>query len=294
MKAFTGIDGGTLLFEHLPCPVIWLNAESRIARLNAAAQRLFAAMRQALPLQAERLPQDIAAAWLEKELSQYALLTDVEYGFEKELRSCQETRSFYVQVKRVRTAACQTAGALVVLLEITAQKRLAQVPQDTHRRLEDLVEDRTAELARANQSLRRYLAECKQSATALQKLSSAVEQTADHVIITDKNGMIEYVNPAFEKLTGFTRKEVIGQTPRIIKSGKMAPDFFRGLWQTILAGQVFRAEFINQKKNGELYYEEKIITPIKDERGRITHFVSTGRDITERKQAEAGRDGWFL
>lgn len=122
-------------------------------------------------------------------------------------------------------------------------------------------------------------------AADLAKLSSAVEQTADHVIITDRNGIIEYVNPAFEAATGYTRQEAIGQTPRILKSDQHDDGFYLRLWATILSGQTFRAEFTNRKKDGSLYYEAKTITPIRDGNGHITHFVSTGRDITERVQA---------
>lgn len=122
-------------------------------------------------------------------------------------------------------------------------------------------------------------------AADLAKLSSAVEQTADHVIITDRDGVIEYVNPAFEAATGYTRQKAIGQTPGILKSGRHDDAFYRRLWTTILSGKTFRAEFTNRKKDGSLYYEAKTITPIRDGNGHITHFVSTGRDITERVQA---------
>jgi len=120
----------------------------------------------------------------------------------------------------------------------------------------------------------------------LKKLSSAIEQTADQVVITDKEGVIEYVNPAFEKLSSYTKEEAIGKTPRILKSGKHKKSIYKELWETILSGRFYRYVFINKKKGGELYYEEKTITPIKDAQGNITHFVSTGRDITGRKQAE--------
>ncbi len=133
----------------------------------------------------------------------------------------------------------------------------------------------------------RHALERQRAEETLRKLSSAVEQTADNVIITDKEGLIEYTNLAFEKHTGYTREEVIGKTPRILKSGKHDERFYQSLWKTILAGNVFRAVLINKKKDGTLYYEEKTITPVKDAQGNITHFVSTGKDITERVQAEA-------
>ncbi len=130
------------------------------------------------------------------------------------------------------------------------------------------------------------ITERKQTEETLKKLSSVVEQTADQVLITDHNGIIEYVNPAFERMTGYSQEEVTGQTPRLLNSGRHPPSFFQALWQIVRSGQVFRGTIINQKKNGELYYEEKTITPLKDRQGNITHFVSTGKDITERKELE--------
>jgi len=120
----------------------------------------------------------------------------------------------------------------------------------------------------------------------LRKLSRAVEQTADQIMITDKNGIIEFVNPAFEKHTGFKKEEVLGKTPRILKSGRHDKAYYTKMWDTILQGNVFRGETINKKKNGEFYHEAKTITPIKDESGNIISFVSTSKDITEEKKAE--------
>ncbi len=118
----------------------------------------------------------------------------------------------------------------------------------------------------------------------LQKLSSAVNQTANCVLITDLHGVIEYVNPAFERTTGYAREEVIGKTPRLLKSGKHDQNYYKTLWNTILGGRPFLAEFVNRKKNGDLYHTEQSISAIRDAHGNITHFVSTGRDISERKR----------
>jgi two-component system, cell cycle sensor histidine kinase and response regulator CckA len=131
-------------------------------------------------------------------------------------------------------------------------------------------------------SIVRDITERKQTDAQLTKLSRAVEQTADSVVITDKNGIVEFVNPAFEKLTGYSRQEVIGTTPGFLKSGKHAAAFYDRLWKAILGGEVFRAEFINRRKNGEYYYQDETITPIKDPSGHVMHFVSSGRDITDR------------
>ncbi|HEX9838084.1 MAG TPA: PAS domain S-box protein, partial [Anaerolineales bacterium] len=118
------------------------------------------------------------------------------------------------------------------------------------------------------------------------QLSRIVEQTADTVLVTDRAGKIEYVNPAFERLTGFTREEVLGNTARIFKSGIYADQFYREVWSTILRGKSFLGEIADHKKDGELFHEVKTITPLRDAQGNITHFVATGKDITKHKRDE--------
>lgn len=114
----------------------------------------------------------------------------------------------------------------------------------------------------------------------LQKLSRAVQQTADSVFLTDKNGMIEYVNKAFEETTGYTAAEVIGKTPAILKSGKHDQLFYQSLWEIIMGGYPYTGSIMNKKKNGEIYWGEQSITPMKDGSGNITHFVSVIKDIS--------------
>jgi len=120
----------------------------------------------------------------------------------------------------------------------------------------------------------------------MRKLSGAIEQTDDIVVITDRSGVIEYVNPAFEAASGFSREQAVGGTPGISKSGLHDGEFYRQMWRTILRGEVFRDVLINRRRDGSLYYEEKTITPFKDDAGTVTHFVSTGKDITERMEAQ--------
>jgi diguanylate cyclase (GGDEF)-like protein/PAS domain S-box-containing protein len=117
-------------------------------------------------------------------------------------------------------------------------------------------------------------------------LSTALEQTADSVMITTTDGAIEYVNQAFTHTTGYDAYEVIGRTPNVLKSGKHDAEFYRGLWDTILAGNRFNQVIVNRRKDGSLYSEEKTITPLKDANGRTTHFVSAGHDISERIQTQ--------
>ena len=130
------------------------------------------------------------------------------------------------------------------------------------------------------------ITERKRSEEAIRLLSSVVEQTADTVVVTNCDGVIEYVNPAFETLTGYQKEESVGQTPRVLKSGVHDGEFYRKLWETVLQGQVFQSEISNRKKNGEIFHEVKTITPLRNQQGAITHFVATGKDITERRQAE--------
>lgn len=118
------------------------------------------------------------------------------------------------------------------------------------------------------------------------RLANAVERTADCIFITDAEGRIEHVNPAFEKTTGYSREEAIGQTPRILKSGEHDREFYAALWARILAGEVHTGTVINRRKNGELFHAEQTITPVKDRSGSFTHFVAVVRDITEQKKAE--------
>lgn len=125
------------------------------------------------------------------------------------------------------------------------------------------------------------ITERKDAEAQRHKLARAVDQTADPVIVTDIGGVIEYVNPAFERVTGYTREEAFGRTPSFLRSGRHDENFYRRMWETILAGATFREVFINRRKDGSLYYEEKTITPLKDDHGLITHFISTGKDITE-------------
>ncbi len=132
----------------------------------------------------------------------------------------------------------------------------------------------------------RDISERKRDEERLQRLSSAVEQTADSVVITDVQGTIEYVNPAFEATTGYSSAEAIGRNPNILKSGVQSPEYYRELWATILAGMPFRGQTVNRKKGGELYHAEQTITAIKDRNGGIIHFVSVIKDMTERRKLQ--------
>jgi diguanylate cyclase (GGDEF)-like protein/PAS domain S-box-containing protein len=122
----------------------------------------------------------------------------------------------------------------------------------------------------------------RQEEAKLRRLSSVVEHATDIVYITDRDGVIEYVNPGFVRVSGYSRSEALGQTPRLVKSGKHGAEFYQRLWSNVLDGREFRELFINRHKDGSLFYEEKTITPIRNESGAVTHLVSTGKDVSER------------
>jgi PAS domain S-box-containing protein len=118
------------------------------------------------------------------------------------------------------------------------------------------------------------------------KLTRAVEQSPASVVITDPQGSIEYVNPRFTEVSGYTREEVMGRNPRLLKSGQTAPEVYRAMWSTLLGGSEWRGELHNRKKNGELYWELASISPLLDPQGRITHYLAVKEDITAAKQAQ--------
>lgn len=127
----------------------------------------------------------------------------------------------------------------------------------------------------------------KRATDALRRFSRVIEQTASTVVITDTEGLIEYVNPRFSETTGYPVEEVIGRRPNLLKSAYTSPEEYCRLWHTIKGGEVWKGEFRNRRKDGSLYWESAIISPVRDERGEITHFVGIKDEITERKLAEA-------
>lgn len=131
------------------------------------------------------------------------------------------------------------------------------------------------------------ISERKHAEDALARLASVVDQASEAVIITDLKGVIEYVNPAFEMTTGYSKEEVVGQKPSILKSGRHPKEYYQQLWKTVRAGHSWSGQFINQKKDGTLFYEDAAIFPIKDSRGSFINFAAVKRDVTnERKLQE--------
>ncbi len=128
--------------------------------------------------------------------------------------------------------------------------------------------------------------EIRLAESELRKLGRVVDQAPNVVVITDREGRIEYVNPKFVEVTGYTVEEAIGQTPAILRSGQTPPDVYRKLWREILAGREWQGEILNRRKNGDLYWCRETISPIRSESGEITHFLAVEEDITAERAME--------
>jgi two-component system, cell cycle sensor histidine kinase and response regulator CckA len=146
-----------------------------------------------------------------------------------------------------------------------------------------------AALARRTTQQVRAMAESGPSQTleALQLQTAAVTAAANGIVITSLDGTVQWVNPAFTRMTGYTPKEVVGQKPTVLKSGRHDESFYRELWQTIMAGDVWRGEIVNRRKDGRLYTEQMTVTPVETAGAGITHFVAIKTDITREKELQA-------
>ena len=128
------------------------------------------------------------------------------------------------------------------------------------------------------------ITERRQASEELRKLSLAIEQSPSSVVITDAQGAIEYVNKSFVAVTGYSRNEVVGQNPRLLHSGQTPQATYEQMWTTLLAGNVWQGEFVNRKKNGDLYWEHALISPVRQPDGHLTHYLAIKEDITEKRR----------
>lgn len=155
----------------------------------------------------------------------------------------------------------------VVWRDITFRKKLESSFQNYQKHLENLVRERTHDLQKASDEVK--------------LLGEVVAQTTSSIMVTDASGIIEYVNPAFCELTGYSRKEAYGKTPGLLNSGKQSSEFYEGMWHLITKGKSWAGEMQNRRKDGSLYWTQAQISPIKDENGEIKHYVGVEDDITE-------------
>ena len=185
-------------------------------------------------------------------------------------RADHTIKSQYVDINRKN---------LILEREITERQQAEAELKHARDDLEQRVEERTRKLTRE-------VTERKQAEENARKLSRAVEQSPAMTIITDLGGHIEYVNPQFTNVTGYTLEDVMGKTPRILKSGETPPEVYRQLWATITSGRDWQGKLHNRKKDQTLYWAAVSISPITDKDGTLTHFLGSAEDITERRQAD--------
>ncbi len=173
---------------------------------------------------------------------------------------------------------------VAIVRDITERKAAEERLRAAGRELESRVKLRTAELEATNHRLRQQIEERKRAEQRLLRMAAAVESAGESILVTDLDGVIEYVNPAFERINGFTSEEVLGKTPRILKSGRHSASFYCDLWATLKAGRVWRGELINRRADGALIDVEKAIAPIRTAAGEAIGYVAIARDMTERKR----------
>lgn len=199
--------------------------------------------------------------------------TNTIFNFQHHLAS-GEVRDVEVQSGPVRYDGRDLLLSLV--FDVTERRRLERGLHDAEQQLRTLLD----KADRSERTLSATLDELRQ-------LSQAVEQSPAAVVITDLDGRIEYVNPAFSQVTGYGRDEVVGQNPRILKSGLTTPDTYHAMWSTIAAGQSWHGELCNRTKDGQLIWERAVISPVVDDDGRAIRYLAVKQDITvEREMTE--------
>ena len=249
--------------DHSSVATYWINPDARITYVNDAACRSLGYSKEEvmkLPL-ADMDPQWREELWVKRleEIKSEGSLTFESVHYRK------DGSTFPVEVTATFLVFDEAEYIFAFVNDITHRKEAEAEIRKLNEDLERRVEERTAEL---------------------RKLSEVVEQSPVAVVITDKDGDIEYVNPTFSEVTGYSAKEAIGHNPRILKSGNQSDSYYKELWDTILSGRTWKGELLNRKKNGEEFWENASISAIKNDEGAVTHFVAVKQDITERKHME--------
>ncbi|NQW22235.1 MAG: PAS domain S-box protein [SAR202 cluster bacterium] len=167
-----------------------------------------------------------------------------------------------------------------------AFNRMSAQIRESYATLETRVEQRTSELARTNANLENEMIEREKAERLAFVLQRAIEHSPSAILITDTNAHIEYINPKFTEVTGYTSEDVVGKTPGVLKSGRTSQEKYGRLWETIRSGSQWEGELYNKRKDGKFYWSSESILPIKNEHGAITHYLAVEQDVTERKKAE--------
>jgi|GEM_PF-5449527 len=280
------------LIDTIPNPVFYKDAEGRYLGCNRAYEEFRDCRQEDIigrTVHDLASPEDVKA---HQSIDRHLLLVSGTLQYRTSVTGRDGERRDVIYYKAAfNDINGMPAGIIGVVQDITALKKAKDTIARQNEELERKVAERTKSLEDANEELtlinrelelRRIEAEFNQK--KLQQLSSAVVHSPAVIVITDVNGFIEYVNPKFTELTGYLSEEVVGRNPRILNAGFQTKEFYHDLWSTILAGKEWSGEFCNRKKNGDLYWEHALISPIIDEEGGILNFVAVKEDITEQRR----------
>ncbi len=251
-----------LLLEHVPLGIAHMDLKGNILHANGVLLSILG------------LPSVQTA----QEINFLRFPPLVRSGFEVDVQECLESGETIIS-ERPYTSEAGRSAYLRLHATPVADSR------DKITSVQVILQDITGQIL-TEEVLREYQGRFEELHAELNKLSHAIEQSANIIVITDLQGHIDYVNPKFVEATGYTAQEVLGRNPRILKSGEQSDEFYRDLWQTITSGKQWRGEFHNRRKDGTLYWEQASIAPIFDPSGHMTHFIAIKEDITERKKAE--------
>ncbi|MGE0454931.1 MAG: LytS/YhcK type 5TM receptor domain-containing protein [Vicinamibacteria bacterium] len=199
--------------------------------------------------------------------------------------------SIGLPVLLVHPLATAALGALLVnRLRRERSTRLLEDSESRYREREQETRRLLDEVEASRRVLLSVVEDQKRTAAALRLQTTALEAAANAIVITDREGRVEWVNRAFTTLTGYTAAESLGRNPReLVRSGEQADAFYRDLWDTILSGRVWRGELVNRRKDGSTYAEEQTITPVRNAAGEIAHFIGVKQDVSARRRAERER-----
>jgi PAS domain S-box-containing protein len=251
-----------LLLEHVPLGIAQMDPEGNIVDANGVLLSILG-----LPsVQATR------------EINVLRFPPLVQSGFEADVQQCLESGETVISERPYTSEVGKSAYLRLHLTPVNDDRGHITSVQV-------IVQDITEQIL-TEEVLREYQGRFEELYAELNKLSHAIEQSANIVVITDLQGRIEYVNPRFVEATGYTPEEALGKNPRILKSGEQSDEYYRELWQTITSGKQWRGEFHNRRKDGTLYWEQASIAPVFAPSGHMTHFIAIKEDITERKKAE--------
>ena len=268
------------LLEASADPIVVYDMEGKVTYLNPAFEQTFGwSLEELLGKRIDFVPEE------NRSETQQAIQRMREGEKVQLFETSRSTKDGRILVIQLSTSLFfdrdgNPAGNIVILRDVTESKQAEGALRKAHDDLELRVAQRTSELVKANEHLKLEVEERT-------RLATAIDQAAESVIISDRRGTIQYVNPAFERLSGFSQEDIVGENLHILKSDKHGEAFYKKMWETISRGQTWTGRINNRMKDGSLREFETSISPIRDGLGAIVSFVSVNRDVTQEVELEA-------